>query len=229
MPAIMSNSFQAVLSRQPMFRDLSSQELDMLAAGTEECRFLRQKSLFQKGDVPLGMHIVIMGQVKIFLLSAQGGEKVVHMAGPGATFGEALAFLDKPYPVNAVATQDSIALLIRKEVLLRAMEESPMLARKMLANLSMRLHELIEDMEICSMRSSLQRVICFLSNQSTSGEAGKQLVHLGTSKQTIASQLNLTPETFSRSLNQLSAAGLIEVSGRDIQVLDREKMMMFTG
>lgn len=212
-----------------MFRDLSAQELEILSSGTEECRFARQKPLFQKGDVPQGMYIVIMGQVKIYLLSTQGGEKVMHMAGPGATFGEALAFLDKPYPVNAVATQDSIVLLIRKDVLLRAMNECPMLARKMLANLSLRLHELIEDMEICSMRSSMQRVVCFLSNQSTTIEDGMHVVHLGTSKQTIASQLNLTPETFSRSLNQLSAAGLIEVNGRDIRVLDREKLLMFAG
>jgi CRP-like cAMP-binding protein len=38
----------------------------------------------------------------------------------------------------------------------------------------------------------------------------------------VASQLNLTPETFSRVLHVLSESGLIEVSGRVIKVLNAE-------
>lgn len=215
-----------ILARQPLFRTLNEAELAIIAAGTREYRVQRHEVLFQKGDIPNGMHTVIMGQVKLFIPSAQGNEKVVHMAGPGHTFGEAMVFLDKPYPVSAVATQDSIVLVVGKNTLEDALDDSPALSRKMLASLSMRLHELIDDMETCTLRSSMQRVVCYLGQQVPAGHDG-YIIQLASSKQTVASQLNLAPETFSRALSQLSEAGLIAVNGRAITVASRERLLQY--
>lgn len=216
-----------ILARQPLFRNLNESELAIIAGGTREYRIRRNEVVFQKGDQPDGMHIVIMGQVKLSIPSAQGAEKVVHMAGPGHTFGEAVIFLDKPYPVSAIATQDSIVMLVAKNTLEDALAESPMLARKMLASLSLRLHELIDDMETCTLRTSMQRVVCFLSQQVPPDVVENFTIQLANSKQTIASQLNLAPETFSRVLSQLSEAGLIAVNGRAITVTSRDKLAKF--
>jgi CRP-like cAMP-binding protein len=221
------HSIREILARQPLFRNLNEAELDIIAAGSREYRLGRNAVVFQKGDQPIGMHIVVMGQVKLSIPSAQGTEKVVHMAGPGHTFGEAVVFLDKPYPVSALSTQDSIVLLVAKHTLESALTESPMLSRKMLASLSLRLHELIDDMETCTLRTSMQRVICYLSQQIPAGLDADYTIHLANSKQTVASQLNLAPETFSRALSQLSEAGLIQVSGRAITVSSRESLMRF--
>ncbi|TCJ16518.1 Crp/Fnr family transcriptional regulator [Parasulfuritortus cantonensis] len=216
-----------ILARQPMFRNLDPAELDAIASGTREYRVRRNEVLFQKGDPAAGMHIVIAGQVKLSIGSSQGSEKVIHMAGPGSTFGEAVAFLDRPYPVSAVATQDSIVMLIGKPTLERVLVESPAFSRKMLASLSSRLHELIDDMESCTLRTSMQRVICFLGQQAPASQDGAFSVHLNSSKQTVASRLNLAPETLSRVLGQLAEAGLIRVDGRTITVLSRTDLERF--
>lgn len=216
-----------ILARQPMFRGLDENDLATLAQGTREFRVRKHEIVFHRGELPPGMHIVIMGQIKLAIPSPQGSEKVVHMAGPGATFGEAVVFLDRPYPVSAQATQDSIILLITKQTLLNALAENPMLSRKMLANLSMRLHELLDDMESCTLRTSMQRVICFLSHQAPLSNDSRYSIALETSKQTVASRLNLAPETFSRVLGQLSEAGLIQVKGRNITILDREELVKY--
>jgi len=218
-----------ILCRQPLFRELSDDELSDVAQGSREVRAQKNEILFQKGDESEGMHVLVMGQVKLSLPSAQGSEKVVHMFESGSTFGEAVVFLDKPYPVTAQATQDSLLLLVSKRTLLEALEINPLFCRKMLASLSMRLHELLDDMETCTLRTSSQRVICFLSNLAPPGEPGQYEILLPASKQTIASQLNLAPETFSRVLGHLAGAGLIQVKGRSITVLDAQKLRTFTG
>ena len=216
-----------ILSRQPLFRGLSEEELRQIATGCREFRVDKNEVLFQKGDMAEGMHVLVMGQVKLSIPSVNGMEKVVHLCGPGGTFGEAVLFLERPYPVTAQAMADSIVLRISKHTLLEAMDASPLLTRKMLASLSVRLHELLEDMETCTLRSSAQRVVCFLMHSLPEQDAGQHEIHLPSSKQNIASQLNLAPETFSRVLGHLSEAGLIKVKGRTITVLDGQRLRAF--
>ena len=199
----------------------------LIAAGSREFRARKHEVLFQKGDMADGMHVLVMGQVKLALPAANGSEKVVHMCGPGSTFGEAVLFLERPYPVSAQATVDSIVLLIAKRALLEAMDASPQLSRKMLASLSVRLHELLDDMESCTLRSSAQRVVCFLNQSLPAFEEGPYDIHLPASKQTIASQLNLAPETLSRVLGHLADSGLIKVKGRTITVLNGRALRAF--
>jgi CRP-like cAMP-binding protein len=221
--------FVEILSRQPLFRGLAKEELLFLAQGCREIRAQKHEILFQKGDTAEGMHVLVMGQVKLFLPSPQGSEKVVHMFESASTFGEAMVFLDKPYPVTAQATQDSLLLLVSKPTLLQALDANPLLCRKMLASLSTRLHELLEDLGNCTLRTSSQRVICFLLSLAPPTQPDRYEILLPASKQTIASQLNLAPETFSRVLGHLAEAGLIQVQGRAITVLDAVRLRHFTG
>ena len=219
------HSVAEILSRQPLFVGLSEAELQQIAQRTREYRVQKNEVLFQKGESPQGMHLVVMGQVKLAIPSPAGGEKVMHIVNPGQSFGEAVTFLDKPYPLNAQATQDSIVLLIDKQSLLDAIDENPRLARKMLASLSVRLHELMGDVENCALRTSVQKVAGYLIQACPQPEANRGKVELGSSKQTLAAHLNLAPETLSRIFGQLSKDGLIEVHGRVIEILDHARLL----
>ena len=217
------HSIPEILSRQALFRVLGGMDLVRLAESTREFRIDRNELLFQKGEAALGMHIVVTGQIKLYLPSEAGAEKVVHMAGPGETFGEECIFLDKAYPVAAEASKDSIVLVLERGALLAMLDNNPALARTMMARLCLRFCALVENMESCVQRSSAQRVAHFLAQQAP-GDVDRFEIHLEANKQTIASQLNLAPETFSRVLGRLAKAGHILVHGRRITVVDRSAL-----
>lgn len=218
------HSVAEILSRQPLFVGLSESELQQIAQTTREYRVQKNEVIFQKGESPQGMHLVIMGQIKLAIPSPQGGEKVMHIVNPGQSFGEAVTFLDRPYPLSAQAIQESLILLIDKHSLLNAIDENPKLARKMLASLSVRLHELMIDIENCALRTSQQKVAGYLLHECQHRQGSPCEIELGSSKQTLAAHLNLAPETLSRVLNQLSKNGIIEVHGRSIRILDRSQL-----
>ncbi len=213
---------QRAMAKLPLFRVLTPEETKYLASQVRELRLVKGEILFNKGDIPHGFYVLIEGRVQLAFPSEQGAERVLEVIKPGESFGEALMFLDKPYPIYAQATQDSLLLDVPGEIMLSLLEKDCRLARKMLAGISMRLHELICNLETCSMRSSTQRVACMLQHHAPDKSLNQYEVELPAAKQTVASQLNLTPETFSRVLHVLSDAGLIEVSGRIIKVLDAE-------
>lgn len=213
---------QDFLSKLPLFNDIAPDDLERIASKTTEVHVARGEILFQRGAPCVGFHTVVYGQIKLAFTSPQGGEKVVNIIGPGQSFGEALMFTEKPYIVFAQALTDSMLLHVAAAAVFDELERDSKFARKMLAGLSRRLHGLISDVEAYSLRSGTQRVIGYLLTDDVQ-DNGDQ-VTLQVSKTIIASRLNLTPEHFSRILHDLTGKGLISVNGRQITILDAERL-----
>ncbi|RTL58163.1 MAG: Crp/Fnr family transcriptional regulator [Rhodocyclaceae bacterium] len=221
-----------LIAHLPLFRELSASQQEKVLAGVKEVRLDKGALVFTKGDPVQGFHVVAYGQVKLFLPSIQGNEKVVEIIGPQQSFGEAVMFLDRPYPVSAEVLADSLLLHVSRESVLGLLETDASFARRMLAGLSMRLHSLLLDVESYSLRSSTQRVIGYLLQhwpegaEEGTGKAPLEIT-LPTSKQVIASRLNLTPETLSRILGELTTRKLIAVQGRAITIPDAARLRDF--
>ncbi|MCC6609662.1 MAG: Crp/Fnr family transcriptional regulator [Burkholderiales bacterium] len=221
---------QQFLQNLPLFSELTGDEVDRLAAATAQVRAPAGSLLFRRGDPCIGFHVIVYGQIKLALAGRDGAEKVVEVLGPGQSFGEAVMFLERPYVVFAEALSDSMLLFIGKSAILAEIEHNPRFARKMLAGLAMRLHRLMSDLEAYSLKSGTQRVIGYLLRDAPEeSAAGTRLaIELATSKGVLASRLNITREHFSRILHELSAAGLIEVHGRHVTVLDLARLRSYT-
>jgi CRP/FNR family transcriptional regulator, dissimilatory nitrate respiration regulator len=219
-----------LLSRLPLFTELSGDDMAHLAAATRERRLPRGELLFQRGDHPKGFYVVVWGQVKLAFSSPQGNEKVVEILGPLQSFGEAVMFMDRPYPVFAEALADTLLLHIGSAAVFDQLAQDPKFARKLLAGMAIRLHSMVRDVESYSLRSSTQRVIGYLLQEAHSEPCSPRAEHtltLPTSKQVIASRLNLTPETLSRIFHDLSEARLITVQGKHITLHDVDKLSRY--
>lgn len=216
----------ALLAQLPLFSALAPEQIQRVAAAARDKRLAKGEMLFQKGDPTRGFYIVVTGQVKLALPSAQGNEKVVEIIGARQSFGEAVMFMDRPFPVFAEALADTQLIHIAKDAVFQLIDADASFSRRMLAGLSMRLHSLIADVESYTLRSSAQRLIGYLLQHAPDdGEVDNRIdIELPTSKQVLASRLNLTPETFSRILHELSSSGLIEVRGRSISVPDLRRL-----
>ena len=194
MHEIQSINIETLLSHVPLFNGLEANEIARIARGTREVHALRGDILFHKGDIAMGFHLIVYGQVKLAFTSAQGGEKVVDILGQGQSFGEAVMFMDKPYMVYSQALSDSQLLHISKAVILDELEKDPRLGRKMIAGLSIKLHHLITDVESYSLHSGRQRIIGYLLRDNLDSDEKSLSVTLPTNKGVIASRLNLTKD-----------------------------------
>jgi CRP-like cAMP-binding protein len=215
----------AFLANLPLFKEAAPEEIDRIAQGTRSVHASRGETLFHKGDMPEGFHLVVYGQVKLAFISPQGADKVVEIIGPGMSFGEAVMFLESPHVVYAQTLADSLLLHVSKTVVFNELEHNANFARKMLGGLSRRLHGIISDVEAYCMHSGAQRVIGYLLRDAEQAESNPQVdVMLPTNKGVIASRLNLTPQHFSRILHELTEAGLVSVEGRTIHIADIDRL-----
>lgn len=210
------------LRNLPLFRELDLPQLEAIGAATSEQRVAVGTALFRRGDPCDGIHVIVVGRVKLALLAPAGAEKVVEILGPGQSFGEAVMFIGKAHTLYAEVLADSLLLHIPKDAILEAVARNPEFARRMLNELSLRLCRLVADIEAYTLKSATERVTGYLLQAlaDDTGPAQSAEVLLTASKSVLASRLNITREHFSRILHELSQAGLIRVSGRNIHILD---------
>ena len=211
----------------PLFQEMTPPELERLAAGCRLRRLGRGDPVFRVGEPCEEFHVTVMGQVKLYAISPAGQEKVIELIGPGNSFAEALMFTGKPYIINAQALTDTLLLSVGKAVVFGEIERDPRFAMRMLAGISRRLHGLVHDVQAYALHSGVQRVIGYLlGDRMTESDAASEAitVSLPVSKAAIASRLSLTPEYFSRVLNELETAGLIQVDKRDIHITDTARL-----
>ncbi len=227
-------SADSFIANLPLFKELSVEQRARIAERTRPLRVGRGETLFRRGDPAAGIYIVAFGQVKLSFVSPTGVEKVIEILNQGQSFGEAVMFLDVPHVVTAQVLGDSLLLLVPKEAVFEGIERDPGFARRLLAGLSRRLHQLVADVESYSTRSGTERLIGFMLHDcglepprdscAADLPVGPVDIELPVAKGIIASRLNLTQEHLSRILHDLTALGLIEVHGRRIRIIDVERL-----
>jgi len=214
------------LSEFFMFKELNAEQITQIAEHSQLIDFPKGTSVFNRGEAAVGLYILLNGQLKLGVTSPQGSEKIISIVSPGDSFGEAILFLERQFPVYAQAILDSQVLLVPKSLIFSMLDNDTMFARKMLAGLSVRMHQLVQDIEMLSLQSCTQRFIGYLLQISADAIDASNIT-LPASKTTIASLLNLTPETLSRTMAKLQQLGLIEVNGKDVMIIDVKKLRSY--
>jgi CRP-like cAMP-binding protein len=209
----------ALLKRVSPFAELPALRLAQLAAAAILRSHPGGALIMQKGDRPVGLFIVATGKIKEACQSPEGDERVIEILGPAQTCGESALLLDCPLPFSVVSLTDTQLLLIDKNTILDLVEREPTFARRMLSALSLRIHILMRDVETFALHAPIQRVASFLIEQSDAHE-DTAAIQLPAGKAVVASRLGMTPEALSRAFRDLTEAGMIEVRGHRVAVLD---------
>ncbi|MEW5789357.1 MAG: Crp/Fnr family transcriptional regulator [Pseudomonadota bacterium] len=213
-----------IINRLEYFHGLAADTLDQLAAGARQVRLRRDEPVYCKGAPADALHIVVSGQIKVYLLQPDGSEKLVSLVERSQSFGVASLWLGEAHPADAVANKDCHLLVIDRQTLLRRARVDCVLAGRLLDAVSRRVMDMMRNLESCAPRSAQQRVACYLSQRKPADAIAGYDVLLPTTKREVATKLNLTQETFSRVLRQLSQDGIVTVRGRLIQILDSNRI-----
>ncbi len=218
-----------MLGRLPLFSQLDPSQLDQVAAACRPVRLGRGEVLFHAGEAATAFYAVVSGQVKLTLRSGDGAEKILELIRAGETFGEAMVFVGQRYPVTSTGLVGSHLLRIPADTVTDLVDHDPTFSRRLLAGMSVRLHTMVRDVAAVTLWSSRQRVVGFLLGLAGEEPGPGTVIRLPATKAVLASRLSLTPETFSRTLRELSDAGMVEVHGSQIVLPDPGALTLAAG
>ena len=217
-----------ILSNTSLFGGLSQEQLNRVSRIAEERHFRKGEIIFTENQDGAGFYVVTSGMVKIFKVSLEGKEQILHIFGPGEPIGEVPVFTDKAYPANAEAIAESHLLFFPKSAFVNLIAQNPSLSLSMLAVLSMRLRQFtvqIENLSLKEVPGRLAGYLLYLAEENQTQDS----VELTISKGQLASLLGTIPETLSRVFAKMSQNKVIDVKGRHITLLDTEELKALAG
>ncbi len=207
----------------PLFHGLPEKQLGELARIIIDRKYEQGEVIFTEGAEASGFFVLLSGRLKIFKLSPDGKEQILHFIDPREPFAEVAMFAGSRYPAHAEAIKESHAVYFPRIAFEKLIKKDPELAMNMLAILSQRLKyfsRLVEDLSLKEVPQRLAAYLLYLDiTQNTSSP-----VDLNISKGQLASLLGTIPETLSRILNKMASQGLIEVKGRRMRLLKRDEL-----
>jgi len=217
-----------IISSIPLFNGLPEEQIVAIKKIALEKKINKGEIIFTEGDEGNGFFVVADGRVKVFKVSTEGKEQILHIFGPGQPFGEVPVFAGQKFPANAQAIDKTRVLFFPRTSIVNLISANPSLALNMLAVMSKKLRQFavqIENLSLKEMPARLASYLIFLANEQNKDD----LVTLKISKGQLASTLGTIPETLSRAFAKLSGQNLINVDGKKITLLDRRGLEDMAG
>ena len=215
-----------LISRIALFADLEPAILErLLESGRIVCPD-RGTRLFTQNEPASHFYVILTGWVKLFRLTADGRESIVHVFTGGESFAEAAILGGGYYPVCARVETPARLLAVPAEPFLSAIDREPAIARNMLAAMSRHLRQLVATLEQLQARSASERLAAFLLELIPSEHTEAEL-RLPVDKALIAARLGMQPATLSRTFSSLRGIG-VRVEGERVRIADVGRLRELT-
>jgi len=210
-----------VIRTCPLFSGVTEEDLDRLLQVCRGRDCEKGEQLFAEGESATGFFVVASGRVKIYKLSPEGKERILHIVHPGGTFAEAAIFGNGLYPAYAEPLVKSHLVFFPKREFLDLLRQHAQIAINMIGGLSRFLRQFATQIEELTFKDVPSRLALYLMEL---GAAEKSQVELPIAKSQLASRLGTVSETLSRTFRKLSDEGVITVEGRMIHILDPDRL-----
>lgn len=147
----------ATLRNLPLFSELTTQQSDRIISFSKIIHYKKNEIIFMEGDLYKGFYILLNGSVKIYKISFEGKESILHLIKPSESFGDAMLFENGNYPVNAQVLSDSVLVFIPHKEFIQLIKNNSTICFNMLVGFSKKMHRLTQKVEELSTKEVTNR------------------------------------------------------------------------
>ena len=215
-------------STSAFFKDLDAPSLlDLTAMG--KCRkFKKGDIVFNTGDTPYGVLLIVRGKVKLFQTGRNGRERTTRLVNDGALLGYCAVLDGAPYYESAMALEDCHLCFIPADIFLRALASSQRLALRLLEILSSELRTAEVNVAEIGQKSVRERIAAALLHLKDQHglEKDQSTLRISMTRVELAKLVGVATESLSRTLSKFQREALIALAGPKIRILDHRKLAM---
>ncbi|MBN1839962.1 MAG: Crp/Fnr family transcriptional regulator [Campylobacterales bacterium] len=197
-----------------IFSKLNDAQFEKLKKISVIKKYNAKEILFYEGDAPVYLYVLLQGTLKVYKTNHKGQQIFLHEFYPGGLVAELANFENIPYPATAEFMSQSEVLRIDYKALEKDFFKNPDISFEIIKSLIAKHKILIDVIQKEVILTAGAKVAKFILENSELFDTLKNTQ--------IASLLNLTPETLSRTLSKFKVSGLIEMDEKHaLHIVDK--------
>lgn len=213
----------------PIFQDLDNASFETLSNNSIYKSLTKGDTLCNKGDPSKGLFILLRGQLKVYEVSVEGREVGLRLIKGVTAFGELGVIDSVPRSADIVALTQAEVAIVPRGVLMKVFTESPQAAFSMFKHLTAMVRRLSQHHSVLTMPSASQRICAMLVEMATHTTDSNPMRFEVPRQKELASMVNTTRETVSRTLGQLIDQQVILKEKNRMTVLRMDELRQSAG
>jgi len=203
----------------------NQEQLNKISSGKTCCHYKKGQHIFYEGNMPMGIHCLSSGVVKLVRTNLDGKEQILRFAQKGDYLGYRALVAQEPLFASAIAVEDTVACFVPQRPFMDLIDEVPAISKELLVSLCHDLgvvEERVQSMAQKSVRERLAETLLFLHETFNSG--GDSVISISLPREDIANIVGTATETVIRLLSEFKSDKLIEMEGKKIRLLEKQKL-----
>jgi CRP/FNR family transcriptional activator FtrB len=215
-----------LLRLTPVFEALDDSVIRDLANISQELRLPPGTELCRQGELPQHLHVLLEGQVALWVTASDGSRAAVEVIRPPGYFVLATVLTRLPYLMTAKTVSAARLLTIEVNGLHALLARSVELANTLMRAEALNFRALVRQVQDLKLRTAAQRLGCYLLALAKDPEPTTAEFRLPFDKRLLAARLGCRQENLSRAFASLRAVG-VETHGSRIILHDVPALRRF--
>jgi len=211
------------LSKIFLFESLTKEQIDLFRKFTSVKEIGKGEHLFLEEQPATAFFIIVSGSVKVYKLSTEGNEQILHVQQPGDLLAEAIIFEFDTYPAYAQALEKTTLVRISKDEIIKLLSHFPEISFQIMRAYSRRIRQLVNKIEEISLFDVKARLANYLIKNCIF-KSNQHICTLTFSKKDLAAVLGTIPETLSRAFNLFKKEKIVTEEKNGIVILNLRRL-----
>jgi CRP/FNR family transcriptional regulator, polysaccharide utilization system transcription regulator len=221
----MSKCEQCIVREFSSLKSLNKEELIKMANCKTSKTIKKGELLFEEGETINGVFCVKEGVCKMTKLSANGKDQIIKLAQKGELLGQRSLISDEPANLSAIALEDMQVCFIPKSEIMGFFDKNNQFSMNVMKTICGDLKD--SDTHMVSLgqktvKERLAETLLYLEDTFGNQEDGSLQIQL--TREELAGMIGTATESCIRLLSDLNKLGIIALTGKKIQIIDRIKL-----
>ena len=225
----MSKCEQCVVRQFSSLKALNKDELLRMAECKTSYTIKKGEPIFEEGEVTNGIYCIKDGVCKLSKLSDNGKDQIVKLVKPGELLGQRSMISDEPANLSAVALEDMEVCFIPRSEVMQFFTQNNQFSMNVMRTICDDLKGADDHMVNMAQKTVRQRLAeTLIYLEDTFGKNEDGTLHIQLSREELAGMIGTATESCIRLLSELNKSEYIELIGKKIKLLDKNKLKRLT-
>ena len=221
----MSKCEQCIVRQFSSLKSLNKEELLRMADCKTSYTIKKGEHIFEEGEITKGVFCIKEGICKLSKLSANGKDQIVKLVKPGELLGQRSMISEEPANLSAVALEDMEVCFIPKTEIMGFFNGNNEFSMNVMKTICGDLKESDDHMVSMAQKNVKERLAeTLLYLEDTFGKNDDGALHIQLSRDELAGMIGTATESCIRLLSELNKSGIIDLVGKKIAIIDRNKL-----